>query len=51
MAGEENVFQLAFIDLAFQAAGIFANVIVALFQSLLTGVFQGIFGALTGATA
>ena len=51
MAGEENVFQLAFIELAVQAAGIFSNIIVALFQDLLTQVFSGIFGALTGATA
>lgn len=51
MAGEENVFQLVFIDLAVQVAGIFANVIVGLFQGLLTQVFSGIFGALTGTTA
>lgn len=51
MAGEENVFQLAFIDLGFAAVDLFTNIILGLFQSLLTGVFSSIFGALTGATA
>ncbi|HKQ47361.1 MAG TPA: hypothetical protein VJZ71_04750 [Phycisphaerae bacterium] len=50
MAGEENVFQLTFIDLAIQVAGIFSNVIVALFQSVLTQVFSGLLGAVTGGT-
>ena len=51
MAGEEDVFQLAFIDLAFQVVGIFSNIIVSLFQGLLTQVFSGLLGALTGAAA
>ena len=51
MAGDENVFQLAFIDLGFAIVELFSNIIVGLFQGVLTQFFTGILDALTGATA
>lgn len=50
-AGQENVYQLAFIELAFQAIGVFLNLMVAIFQGFTTDFFQGILGAVTGTSA
>ncbi len=47
----ENVYQLALLDLLFQAVGVFLNVILQLFQSGLTSLLQGIFGAIAGGSA
>lgn len=43
-----NPYQLAFIDLGFQVIGVFLNLIVFAFQTLLTGVFQNVFGLFMG---
>ncbi len=49
--GGQDVYQLAFLDLIFQVVGVFLNIIVLLFQNVLTGVLQGIFGAFTGTSS
>jgi len=37
--GEENTYQLAFLDLAFQIFDIFVNALVLIFQQFMTGFF------------
>lgn len=40
----ENVFQFAFIDIAFQIVDIFLNLILGFASTFLSGFFNGIFG-------
>ena len=49
--GEENVIQLAVLDLAFQFLDLIFNLVTnVLLPAVLTPIFQGFFGLFTGAT-
>jgi hypothetical protein len=46
----QDAYQLAFIDLGFQVVGVFLNIIVLLFENVMTSVFTGIFNVFKGVT-
>lgn len=48
MDSGENQFQLAFVEIAFQIVGLFLNLILSLFEGVMTDLFANIFSGISG---